>query len=86
MNVHSLNDYIYFRLTETGETILKKWYSKLRKECPPYVGGISYYCNDWLQWQLWEVMQVFGPQLFCGKLPPITDITFDDPKTAEGEK
>ncbi len=65
----NINDTVEIRLTPHGRRILEReWPMRIPEE----TNGVS-------QWQLWELMQIFGPH--CGqskKLPFKTTVQIDE--------
>ena len=78
----NVNDYVRVRLTETGLAIHKALHDDLMAQLPnastlvyepPKVDA-----EGWSRWQLWHLMQDFGPHILMGaKAPFETEIQFE---------
>jgi hypothetical protein len=74
----NLNQAVYIRLTDNGRLFLKQKHdqifsgSRLSYEyLPPREDD-----NGWSQWQLWNLMNVFGDQFYWGNFQPnLFDLT-----------
>lgn len=76
----NINSYTYVRLTKEGQQVLDRYRAAYRY-CP--VDKVS--GTDYVRIQLWELMQIFGPEMGMGS--PVlfeTSILFDS-KDVEGE-
>jgi hypothetical protein len=84
--IYSLNDYIYFRITDVGMDALDKQSEEFHREYPCI--DIQYkpepYKGDWYKERLRWILEHFGDQRFCRTLLPIIDLTFDDPTNEDG--
>ena len=76
----NINENVWVRLTQSGKLIHRRQHDELRKEFPslgryrpPYADAAGY-----TRWQLWDLMQTFGPHITLGGDPPFhTDIMFE---------
>jgi len=57
----NINDIVKVRLNDAGRKILKN---------EPYVLARIEDKDGWSEWQLWELMRIFGPHLSLGAAPP----------------
>lgn len=68
----SINDHVRVRLTDDGRFILKQKHEALYRKYGikrEWLGPIEDE-NGWSSWQLWTLMQDFGPHLTAGLEPP----------------
>ena len=75
----NVNQNVLVKLTEEGETILKNYFGELRDRLglPEY--EIFYDENGYVQFQMWNLMQIFGDHLHNGcKVPFETTILIED--------
>lgn len=81
MNKYSMNDYIYFKLTESGQRILDKMAEKFHRENPKMdiKWGPDPWRGDWYKEQLWQLFQWFGGTSYCGGTLAAYDLTFVEP-------
>jgi len=81
MKTYSLNDYIYFKLTESGHIELNRQAEEFHRTTPQ--ADIQYKPHEWRKgWykqQAWWLLQHFGGTSFCGQLLPVSDLTFEEP-------
>ena len=73
----NINDIIKIRLTDKGRRILRQRYDELTRYSPNLFKKFPYEEpevdeNGWSTWQMWEVMQIFGPHMGNG-----FDLCFD---------
>lgn len=68
----NVNDTVKVRLTNSGKLAhrrahdeLRRQFPKLRKYSPPKTDA-----DGWSEWQLWHLMQAFGPVISLGSEPP----------------
>lgn len=69
----NLNDYVKVKLTRTGKEILFKIVLQQKyPEASCYRNFIlpEEDSNGWSNWQLWELMNIFGSHMANGTLPP----------------
>ena len=81
MKTYSLNDMVYFKLTESGHEILRKNAEQFHRDYPKT--DIQYrpdpFRDDWYRNQLHWILSEFGGRCMAGQLLPISDLTFEDP-------
>ena len=81
MKTFSLNDTVYFKLTESGRKILQESATAFHRANPQV--DIRYapepYKGDWYRNQLHWILSEFGGRSLVGTILPVTDLTFDDP-------
>lgn len=70
----NVNDHVKVRLTERGRTLLRKNHDKLFAPVPP-AARMEFFLPEedaegWSEWQLWCLMQEFGPHMHMGFDPP----------------
>jgi hypothetical protein len=76
----NINDYVRVRLSNGGKLTHRRQHDELRKQfpsigkyVPPKVDSDGY-----SRWQLWSLMQTFGPAISLGSEPPFeTEIIFE---------
>lgn len=68
----NVNDYVRVRLTPNGRSILRQNYerdSALIDNPPPFTLPDED-AAGWSKWQLWVLMETFGPSISIGMNPP----------------
>ncbi len=69
----NVNDKVRVRLTEHGKTLHRedhaKFWAHLGKKEPPYISPGEDE-NGWSEWQMWALMQDFGPHMTLGSPVP----------------
>lgn len=76
----NINDYVWVRLTQTGKLIHRRRYDELRREVPslPKYRAPLPDAAGYTRWQMWELMQTFGPHISMAADPPFhLDIKFE---------
>ena len=58
----NINNYVYVRLNEMGKETYRNYYKKLGMS-PPRRDEDK---NGYSRWQLWHLMQIFGPDISLG--------------------
>lgn len=69
----NVNDYVRVRLTDEGRAIHRKEYDDLIAAYPKITHAYTRPKEDaegWSKWQLWDLMQRFGPYITMGMCPP----------------
>lgn len=77
----NINNYVDVKLNEIGIAILEKRNAELRSRIPsfPVFAPPETDQNGFSRWQLWELMEQFGPHISLGSAPPFdTVILIDD--------
>jgi hypothetical protein len=81
MKIYTLNDYVYFKMTNTGHRIEQRKAKEFHKENPEI--DIRYslepYKGDWYRTQMHDLFRHFGDRTYVGQLLPIKDLTFEEP-------
>lgn len=74
------NAYVRVKLNDQGRAIHRAIWDGIRAEYPslrPY-SPLREDAEGWSRWQLWSLMQDFGPHISLGRQPPFaTDIEFE---------
>lgn len=71
----NINHYVSVKLTPIGEEIVRKHWAPYSKTYPTWLKPDA---EGWTQFQLWELMNLFGPFLDNGcQVPFETTIRFD---------
>ena len=83
MKTYSMNDSVYFKLTERGLEFLIEQNKELKKMHPQLGWHIRYYKDDWMRGQLWALFRRFGSEMEAGRDCFISEITFNDPNFEE---
>lgn len=70
----NINDHVYVKLTEFGRECLRKNYEALWADsrcvnAPAYTPPQED-AGGWSRWQLWQLMQGFGPYITLGEILP----------------
>lgn len=76
MVIVNLNDHVWVRLTDLGRELHREQHEALRKDVPklgPYREPQED-AEGFTKWQLWQLMQHFGPAICLGCDPPF-DLT-----------
>lgn len=84
----NINGYVSVRLTASGKLIHRREYDELRKLSPrlPKYKAPKPDANGYTQWQLWHLMQTFGPAISHGAEPPFEmEIMFEVPSPPQHE-
>jgi hypothetical protein len=63
----NINHDVLIRLTDTGREYLRQ-HDQAWRLTPGFSSAEA--PDGWSRWQLWELMQVFGPALYLGGAPP----------------
>lgn len=69
----NVNEYVRVKLTERGRQILLDEAAEFRREHPQVKSPHSLPKEDeegWSKWQMWSLMQHFGPHIHLGFDPP----------------
>lgn len=78
----NINSYVRVRLTERGEEIYKEFFPARRSRPLRQRGD-----DGWNRFQLWQLMEIFGPHMSIGKstaeLPFATDILIESEAAQE---
>ncbi len=84
----NVNDSVWVRLTDAGKLIHRREHDEMRKRVPSigryqppksHPGGYS-------KFQLWELMQIFGPHISIGSEVPFgTEILLTEPLPAKDQ-
>jgi hypothetical protein len=84
----NMNDRVQIRLTTIGRTVVANDDAEVRAVFPSYGGmTVNEDADGWSEWQLWEVMQVFGPSIYLAGKPPFdTTIRILDPAPRTKER
>jgi hypothetical protein len=79
----NINDKVRVKLRESGRRILRRRHAELMQNLP---AGSGWEYSDpkededgWSEWQLWNLMQEFGPHIAMGFDPPF-DTEIEIPK------
>lgn len=65
------NEMVQVQLTDFGWTLLHDYYRTLDLDPAPYVQRVRHGSADgWQTFQLWELMEIFGPKIHNGAQPP----------------
>lgn len=85
MKNYSMNDEIYFRLTDAGRKILHEQATEFHRNHPEVDIKYSWvpFKGDVYREQLWAVVVAFGNYIGSGNILPIFDISFTDPTVEE---
>ena len=72
----NINDYVWVRLNSEGATIANAFYCHPHHPIPKFEPGLK-------KFQLWELMQIFGPPIHLGGPSFFEDneIHFEEPTT-----
>jgi hypothetical protein len=64
----NLNNYIRVQLTDSGRGIIRQNFADLKKSFPKLSGPNlpNEDADGWSRWQLWNLMQTFGPHIGLG--------------------
>ena len=70
----NINYHVYVKLNKVGHECLRKnhdavWAGVKRENVPDYAQPQEDGCG-WSRWQLWKLMQEFGPYINLGELTP----------------
>lgn len=90
----NLNDEVWVKLTEEGHDIHYEQHRELRRsmKMPLPYNAPKEDAEGWSKWQLWHLMEVFGPHIRLGSKPPIHTVIRLSPNaklsgaTTEAEK
>lgn len=84
-----LNDFVFVRLSYLGRKILREDHERLRRRVPQ-VGDFKLPKEDdagYSRFQLWDLMQIFGPHISLGRTPPFDSaIRLEQPIAKDGER
>lgn len=75
----NINEYVYVKLTPDGLETYKKYYQRLNM--PPYPPKMVGFFKKHAQFELWKLMEIFGPQMIMGSQPQFENniIRFNPP-------
>ena len=83
MKKFNINDYVKVRITERGKTILQEQLAQrvrnwsCENRCPYLSRGGD--ANGYIKFQMWELMHIFGNDLYNGcQIPFDTTVLIDD--------
>lgn len=62
----NVNEYVYVRLTEAGRGLERAWYRQLKLDPDKHIRPAE--LGGWRQFHLYELMNVFGPEMYVGAL------------------
>jgi len=70
----NINDHVHVKLTEFGHECLRKnhealWAGSIFVNVPAYMPPQED-AEGWSRWQLWQLMQGFGPYITLGEILP----------------
>lgn len=78
----NINESVRVRLSNSGKLIHRRQHDELRTQYPS-IGKYTPPKTDaqgYSRWQLWSLMQTFGPSISLGTEPPFeTEIIFEAP-------
>ena len=80
----NINEYVKVKLTDKGRAIHKKQYEELFASCPELMNyrPPREDADGWSKWQLWDLMQRFGPHISLGvEVPFETEIEIETKET-----
>jgi hypothetical protein len=81
MITHSLNDTIYFKLSESGKRILGEKATSFHSANPQF--DFKYapdpWRGDWYKSQVHWILSEFGDRHYVGSVLPVFDLTFEEP-------
>lgn len=71
----NINDMVRVRLTERGRKIHRDEFEKYKTAYPSVPGFQTYSppkedADGWSEWQMWCLMELFGPHIFITAEPP----------------
>ena len=67
----NINDYVKVKLTDKGRELHKRYQNELLKHWDKYEYKAPKEDEDgWSKWQLWDLMQTFGPHIHLGGINP----------------
>lgn len=69
----NINNYVRIKLTARGRQVHRERHDEIRKVFPnayPEYKAPEEDADGWSRWQLWEVMGIFGPNIFMGCIQP----------------
>ena len=81
----SMNDEIFFKISQHGHNILDKEAEEFHRENPQVDIVVKWrpYKGEWYKQQLWNLFSSFGSESFNGSSLPVYDLTFIDPTELE---
>lgn len=68
MKIFNINNYVRVKLNDQGRKICKDYHDNLFKNSrmkPEYTPPAED-DDGWSKWQMWELMQKFGPHIYLG--------------------
>lgn len=68
MTMFNINNYVRVKLNDHGRKICKDYHDDLFKSSrmkPEYTPPVED-DDGWSKWQMWELMQKFGPHIYLG--------------------
>ena len=77
--LYTMNDYVFFKLTDVGKKIWEEENKELKEKYPQYGWELPYFEGEWLKEQLWCLFRRFGEYANAGSDLCITEITFENP-------
>lgn len=65
---YNINDKVRVRLTDVGRQIYREECNALRRAVPSYnvSGSVPEDSEGWSTWTMWELMRLFGTQMYMG--------------------
>jgi len=85
VEAYTMNDHVYFKLTEKGKKIWEEDNRRMKKRVPSINWQIRYYHGEWIREPLWYVFKKFGKYIEAGADTCIFDITFKKPMEVKDE-
>jgi hypothetical protein len=81
----NLNDYVWVRLTELGWAAFDNHHQAVGLDPAPYRSHLGDHPDTpegWQRFQLWELMQIFGPHIHISSRPLFddNDVKFQPPQ------
>lgn len=84
----NINDYVWVRLTDAGKIACRRQHDELRRQYPmigKYVPPETD-AQGYSRWQLWQLMQTFGPSISHGSPVPFDTEIKIEAKAAPDEQ
>lgn len=78
----TLNDYVYVRLTEHGQQVVRDARDALRARMPPAARSLIVDHEErdgWSRWQFWSLIQEFGDHCGAGQAVTFDGFTTEPP-------
>lgn len=80
MSAFNLNDSVWVRLNDRGREIHRSVWTDTMRGVKNWAYRPPVEVDGWSRWQLWVLMQDFGPSISLGTNPPFeTEIRLSDP-------